>query len=220
MTSTVVFDVNETLSDMRPLARRFEELGAPSHLGRLWFASTLREGFALAAGGETAPFATIAGEVARHLLADVVIDRDLDTAVHFILDGFLSLPLHPDVVDGVTALRAAGLKLVTLSNGGRHVAERLLGDAGVREHFTHVLSVDDAGVWKPAAAAYELAQQVCRASADELVMVAVHPWDLHGAARAGLSTAWINRDGATYPSYLRGPDHVVPTLRELAPLLV
>ena len=40
--------------------------------------------------------------------------------------GFASLPLHPDVVPGVRALRQAGLRLVTLSNGSTQVAESLI----------------------------------------------------------------------------------------------
>ena len=43
----LVFDVNETLSDLSPLHRAFEELGVPGELARTWFASVLREGFAL-----------------------------------------------------------------------------------------------------------------------------------------------------------------------------
>ena len=50
-------------------------------------------------------------------------------------------------------------------------------------------------------------------------MVAVHPWDLHGAARTGMSTAWINRDGESYPDYLDAPTFTVRALPGLAPLL-
>ena len=37
--AVVVFDVNETLSDLSPLAARFVEVGAPASLAALWFAS-------------------------------------------------------------------------------------------------------------------------------------------------------------------------------------
>ncbi len=30
----LIFDVNETLSDMSPMADRFEDVGAPSHVAR------------------------------------------------------------------------------------------------------------------------------------------------------------------------------------------
>jgi 2-haloacid dehalogenase len=47
-------------------------------------------------------------------------------------------------------------------------------------------------------------------------MVAVHPRDIDGAARAGLRTAWIDRAGGPYPGYLTPPDHRVSSLGELA----
>ena len=213
--TTVVFDVNETLSDMTPMGRRFADLGAPESLGALWFAATLREGIALAASGDARPFSQVGREVATAVLRGHPIDRDPDAAATHILDGFLALGLHPDVAEGIRALRAAGLRLVTLSNGGVPVAEKLLGDAGLREQVEHVLSVDDAGVWKPAGAAYRYAARVCGTEPGEMVMVAVHPWDLHGAHRAGLRTAWVNRDGARYPGHLAAPDHTVTALPDL-----
>ena len=48
------------------------------------------------------------------------------------------------------------------------------------------------------------------------MLVAVHPWDIDGAARAGLGTAWITRDGAPYPGYFRSPDVTAASLAELA----
>jgi FMN phosphatase YigB (HAD superfamily) len=59
--------------------------------------------------------------------------------------GFTQLPVHPDVPDGVRALRASGRRLVTLSNGSAQVAEKLLSGAGIRDEFEHLLSVEDAG---------------------------------------------------------------------------
>ena len=55
----LVFDVNETLSDMRPLRHAFEEVGVPGELAATWFASVLREGFALAVHGEAQPFSVL-----------------------------------------------------------------------------------------------------------------------------------------------------------------
>jgi len=49
----LIFDVNETLSDMSPMVDRFEDVGAPSHVARSWFAGLLRDGFALTVVGET-----------------------------------------------------------------------------------------------------------------------------------------------------------------------
>jgi 2-haloacid dehalogenase len=47
------------------------------------------------------------------------------------------------------------------------------------------------------------------------MLVAAHPWDIDGAARAGLSTAWVNRGGRPYPAYFTGPTVAVTALTEL-----
>ena len=61
----VVVDVNETLSDMSPLATRFEDVGLPGHLAATWFAGLLRDGFALTNTGTNPAFAELAEESLR-----------------------------------------------------------------------------------------------------------------------------------------------------------
>lgn len=211
----VVFDVNETLSDMRPLAERFSDVGAPGHLAKTWFASVLRDGFGLTAAGAPEPFSTIAPAVLRGVLLQAGVD-DVEAGVEHVMAGFSELSVHEDVPDGVRALRRAGLTLVTLSNGAASVAEGLLTRAGLREEFAHLLSVDQAGAWKPARAAYEHAVRTCGVAPEQMVLVAVHPWDTDGAARAGLRAAYVDRSGAPYPSHLRAPDVTVTSLPDLA----
>jgi 2-haloacid dehalogenase len=214
--TVVVFDVNETLSDMSPMAERFADVGAERHLAKLWFATLLRDGFALTAAGSSEAFARLGEGVLRQVLADVDLDRGSDDAVAHVMAGFGSLALHPDVVDGVTALRASGLRLVTLSNGSTKVAEALFDAAGVRGEFEALLSVEDAGVWKPARGAYEHAARECGTDLAEMLLVAVHPWDIDGAQRAGMSAAWLNRAGSTYPDYFTDPTHAAASLTDLA----
>jgi 2-haloacid dehalogenase len=136
-----------------------------------------------------------------------------------VLEGFMALDVHPDVVPGVRALGQAGLRLVTMSNGATAVAEQLLTRAGLRDQFELLLSVEVAGVWKPAAGAYHFVADRCGVEPAEMLMVAVHPWDLHGAARAGLQTAWLDRGGRRYPAYATPPTHTVTSLVELAAML-
>lgn len=217
--STIVFDVNETLSDMSPMAERFQEVGAPASLAKLWFATLLRDGFALTAAGDNGSFTEIGTEALRGLFAGMDLEREPDAAVEHVMAGLGALGLHDDVPDGVKALKAAGFRLVTLTNGSTRVAEKLLTAAGIRESFELLLSVEDAQSWKPGRAAYEYAASACGAAPEELLLVAVHPWDLHGAERAGLGTAWINRSGGQYPGYFQSPDYTVPGLDQLAAAL-
>ena len=214
--SVIVFDVNETLSDMSPLSARFVDIGAPAYLARVWFATLLRDGFALAAAGGTAKFSSIGSEILRGVLRDVAVTRSLDEAVRHVMDGFETLSLHPDIADGIRDLKNAGLRLVTFSNGSAQVAASLLTRAGLRGEFEALLTVEDTSAWKPVRSAYHYAADVCGAPPSDLLLVAVHPWDIHGATQAGLRTAWLNRTGETYPSYFAAPDHTITALGELA----
>ncbi|MBB1031263.1 haloacid dehalogenase type II [Dietzia sp. SLG310A2-38A2] len=212
----IVFDVNETLSDMSPMTRRFEDVGAPAHLASSWFAGLLRDGFALTVVSASDSFARLAAESLRISLHGLTLDRGPDEAVQHIMGGFAVLPVHPDVPDGVHALTDLGIRLVTLSNGSAAIAEGLLDRASVRGDFEALFSVEDAGAWKPALRAYAHALARCDVDPMDAMLVAVHPWDIDGAARAGLGTAWINRDGEPYPGYFRSPDITATSLTDLA----
>ncbi|MCH8560775.1 haloacid dehalogenase type II [Nesterenkonia sp. DZ6] len=214
----VLFDVNETLSDMRPLASAFEESGMPAAGAPLWFAEVLRDGFALTTTGENPDFVAIARDNLRRHLAAASGARDHAEDVDRILEVFTHFDLHPDVTPGVTALSRTA-ELVTLSNGSASIAETLLARGGVRELFSQCLSVTDAPLWKPTRDAYAYAAQQTGRPLEELMLVAVHPWDIHGAAAAGLRTAWINRTGAAYPSCFRTPEIEAEHLVALAEIL-
>jgi 2-haloacid dehalogenase len=214
--SVIVFDVNETLSDMAPMARRFADVGAPGLLATAWFASVLRDGFALTAAGGKEPFARLARGTLEAVLAGASLNRPAAEAAGHVLAGFSHLSVHPDVPDGVRLLRNGGRRLVTLSNGSADVAGKLLTTAGIRGEFEHLLSVEDAPAWKPAPAAYAYAARACSVPAGQMLLVAAHPWDIHGARQAGLRTGWITRRPSPYPGYFAAPDLQAPDLSALA----
>lgn len=215
----ILFDVNETLSDMSPLAGRFEDVGLPGRLAQTWFAGLLRDGFALTITGTRPSFRQVGAEHLRVLAHEFGLDRELEDAVDHVMESFMSLEVHPDVPQGIRRLRALGIRLVTLSNGSPVVAERLLAGAGVRELVEAVMSVDEGSAWKPAPAAYLEALERCEVAPERAMLVAIHPWDVHGARAAGLGGAWINRGGGRYPAYLTPPSVTAGSLTRLVDLL-
>lgn len=210
-----MFDVNETLSDTTALARRFDEVGAPGLLADTWFAQVLRDGFALTCTGDTAPFVDIAATLLDAALVPVQLTRPYEDAKTYLLDSFARVPLHPDVAPGVRDLSVAGVRLVALTNGAAATADALFEAAGIDGLFEQVLSVEDAPAWKPGADSYRWAAQQCDVAPPDLMLVAVHPWDIHGASRAGLRTAWVNRDSRAYPSYFDAAELEVSSLADL-----
>jgi len=214
----VVLDVNETLSDLAPMAERFADVGLPREDVRTWFAAVLRDGFGLSMAGAPGTFADIASGVLRSMHLATQAPGDPDAAARHVVEGFLDLPVHADVDPGTRALADLGVRLVTLSNGSASVAERLLERAGLRDRFEQVLSVDDAGAWKPAEVAYRYALGRCGVEPDRAMLVAVHPWDTDGARRAGLHAAHVDREGSGFPPHLLPPTVRVRSLPDLAAL--
>ncbi len=216
--SVLLFDVNETLSDLAPMGRRFEAAGLPAHLAPTWFAGLLRDGFAVTVAGRQASFKEIGADVLRALAADVE-GVDADEAVRDVLAAFTALDLHPDVEPGLRELQARGTRMATLTNGAATIPETLLARAGIEHVMERFLSVDDAGIWKPHAGAYAYGVDAMGAEAADTMLVAGHPWDIDGATRAGLATAYVDRTGHPYPGHFQRADLEVGSLEELAAAL-
>jgi len=212
-----VLDVNETLSDLAPIGDALERHGAPRVLTRAWFNGVLRDGFALSLQRQAPPFLQLAEESVRAVLWDLPAPLDrVDEVVDDVMAVLGSLPVHPDVAPGIRSLAAAGHAVSAFTNGSADSARDLLERAGVAQQVPQVLSVDEGSVWKPHPEAYAGAATRLGAAPTDLTMVAVHPWDLDGAGRAGFRTAWLDRHHQPWPTSFSRPDIRVRDLTELA----
>lgn len=205
MVQLVVFDVNETLFSLRPVADRLAAIGLDDQLP-LWFARILRDGFAATAAGCNVAFV----DLARHHLAVLleqhgieVRDALLDRAVQ----GFDEVTAHHDVEPGLRALGDAGITAVTLTVGSADITRRFLDREGLTELVAGVYDAQAAGRWKPAADAYRHVLTEHGTAAEQAALVAVHPWDVMGAQQAGMVGAWLDRSGDRYP-----PAYATPTV--------
>lgn len=211
----VLLDVNETLLDLAGLQPAFDRLGIPD--GRaLWFARTLRNGFALAAAGDYRSFA----DVARASLVSLDPIRLKPKDADLLLDFFASLPLHPDVEPGLRALADAGIPALTLTLGSAQTVAEIFDAHGLSDLVTGHLSVDEIGRWKPAPAPYLAGCLALGLAPADVTMIAAHSWDLHGARRAGLRTAWVSRlehirPDIFAPADIDGPDLITVVKRLL-----
>ena len=202
----VLLDVNETLLDLSGLQPAFADLGLPDAVP-LWFARTLRNGFALAASGDCRTFADVARDTLVSLDPDRLAPRDGDA----ILAAFAELAPHPDVETGLRMLSDAGIPVMTLTVGDAEVVAQIFDRHGLGDLVAGHLSAADFGRWKPAPAPYLAGCLALGMMPKEVTMVAAHSWDLHGAHRAGLRTAWITRlekrrSGIFAAADIEGPD--------------
>jgi 2-haloacid dehalogenase len=184
----VLFDVNGTLLDPRAIT------GSEDGLGVLDL--TVMQSMVDTMTGQTRPFPDYMRAALEIAGADV--DRGLQAAA--------ALPPYPDARGALEALRAAGHTLVALTNSAADAARAALEAAGLLEHLEAVIGADAVGAYKPDPRVYEHALAELDAVAGDTWMVAGHWWDIHGAKRAGLRTAWIARDEGELLSTTPEPD--------------
>ncbi len=108
-------------------------------------------------------------------------------------------------------------QLLALTMGAAEATRGLLERAGVADLFEGLLSCDSISVTKPNRAAYELALE---RFAGETWMVAAHAWDIAGAARAGLRTAFITSVEGSYLEVYPKPDLRAKSLLEAARAMI
>jgi 2-haloacid dehalogenase len=134
------------------------------------------------------------------------------------LERLPQMPAYPDVPDALQALRDGGCRLAVLTQSSADAAEQVLQNAGIREHFEHVLSAPAGGTFKPEDLAYHAAQE--RLGATEAWFVAGHWWDVAGAAYAGLKTAWVSRTDIAYPAAMPAPDVSGPDVQSISNVIL
>jgi 2-haloacid dehalogenase len=206
----VAFDIIETCFDLTPLGQRLQDIGLPDSILSLWFNRSLRDLFALAATDTYRPFRDILDANLGALSS--IHGRTLgDEDRQHVLSGFAVLPPHPDTAAAFRRLHECGVRIVALSNGAAAATEKLLEHAGIRPLVEHVVSIDMIGLPKPCKEVYLRAADLCGEKPERLALVAAHPWDLHGAARAGFITAYVARQ-ERFPDIFKAPDVEADTL--------
>ena len=206
----IVLDVNETLFSLDALDPVFEQLGLGGQRD-LWFARTLRSGFALTCSGEYRTFPEVARHALRSLAPETIGASDQDA----LMTAFASLDPHPDVEPALHALRNAEVPVATLSVGNASNVERLFDRAGLADLVDTHLSCESVQRWKPAREPYLHACEVLDVHPSVAWMVAAHSWDIGGAAAVGMRTAWISRLEGEFDSSFGSPDVGCADLEEV-----
>lgn len=215
MRRILVFDVNETLLDLRPLEPDFRRaLGDPAAL-REWFGLLLLYSQAATLAGLYADFGALAGatlEMTASSRGLALASEDKEA----ILSAMLSLPPHPEVPAALQMLRDAGFRLMALTNSSQSMVEQQLAHAGLARFFERVYSVDRVRRYKPAPEPYRMVAEDLGAAPERLRMVAAHPWDILGAMQAGCAAAFVARPGKVLFPLVRPPDVAGEDLKSVA----
>ncbi len=211
----LVFDLNETLLDLRGLDPEFERLFGDARVRGEWFRQTLQSAMTLTITGDYRDFTEV-GAAALHMVGRKHGVAVADAEVQAVAGALRSLPSHPDAEEALATLRERGHRLAVLTNSPARALQEQLANSGLERFFEASLSVEELGVLKPAPSVYRGAAARLGASSGDMWMIAAHGWDLVGAMNAGCRTAFVARPGQVPEALFPEPDIQCPDLRELA----
>jgi 2-haloacid dehalogenase len=190
----IVFDVNETLLDLRTMEPTFERVFGDKKDMRLWFANLIMYSAALTVAGCYVPFTDIGAAVMK-MLADTRGIKLGDADKQELKEKFSTMPPYPEVPGALRKMRQAGFKLFTLTDNLLEVQTRQLEHGGIVDLFERRFSADGIKHHKPSRQAYAYVEKELGVSPSRLCLIACHTWDTLGAVAAGWEAALIKRVG-------------------------
>lgn len=219
MARVLLFDVNETLLDLRVLDPFFERAFGDASVRRHWFGLVLRNAMALTITGNYQDFVAV-GAASLEMVArqnGVTLSDAERTSVR---EAMGNLPPHADVRVNLERLHDAGFRMAALTNSPLDAANRQLENAGIAPLFDEIMSVEATRKFKPAREAYEHAATTLGVTTADLRMVAAHDWDIAGAMRAGCAGAYLLRPGMVLNPLYPAPDIAEADFHELAERII
>ena len=225
--STLMFDFYGTVVDMQTglteaIAPYLQAKGSTHDPGRVvtWWRRTHFEASMIDAllDRDHTPYRQIGRQAVDYTLERAGIPHTADE-VAALVGAIERLRPFSDVVEALTRLKYHGYALVILSNGDPEMLERGVPFSGTAHLFDRVISVAEAGAFKPHVATYRTACSLLGVQAEQVLFVANHAFDCVGANAFGMRTAFVDRRRRPFGNPKYPPDLIVRDFEELARIL-
>ena len=191
---------------------------AAPRLAALWRDKQLQYTWLRAVQGRHADFWQVTGDALDFALESLgLADPGLRERL---MQLYLTLDAYPDVPEVLRQLRDAGLATAILSNGSPAMLAAAIAHAGLGDLLDHVLSVEEAGVYKPHSRVYQLAVDRLAVPPQEIAFISSNGWDAWAGSAFGMRAIWCNRQSQTRERLPGAPDREIHFLSELPPLVI
>jgi 2-haloacid dehalogenase len=221
----LAFDQYGTIVDMQkglteaatPFLKKKGWDGSPNSFVTWWRRTHFENSMidALLDRGHT-PYRQIGHRAVSHVMDRCGISYSQEE-VRWLVAEIEKLKPFPDVVAALEKLRRAGYKLAILSNGDPDMLQAAGPHIGFP--FDHVISVQEAGYFKPHWKTYATAEARIGLDRSSILFVANHAFDCIGAKAYGMRTAFIDRRKRPFGETPHQPDLIVSDFAELAATL-
>ncbi len=222
MTASVcVFDAYGTLFDVSAAARRAASREGGGRLAGIWESvaadwrlKQLQYTWIRAVAGAHTDFWQVTCDSLDWSLeaAGLAEDRALRNQL---LALYRELDAFPEVKSMLRALRENGIDTAILSNGSPSMLDDAVRAAGIADLLVDVISVEEAGVFKPHDSVYALAPKRFNCAPHEVMFVSSNGWDAAAASGFGFSSVWVNRSSEPAERLPWAAQRRLPDLRDI-----
>ena len=216
----VVFDLYGTLYDVHSVVQQCDACypGQGMPISVMWRQKQLEYTWLRSLMGRYVSFEQATHDALVYTCKHLKLDLDSATCAA-LCDAYLNLSPYPEVPAALQRLKDMGLPRAILSNGSLFSIGRVVTGSGLQDHFSHLLSVESVGVFKPDPRVYTLACQTLGLPPQQILFVSSNAWDAAGARHFGFNVCWVNRRGNTFDELGATPQAVVTSVDKVPALI-
>lgn len=220
MIKVLAFDVYGTLINTQGVVDDlYEYLGDQAHaFARTWRDKQLEYSFRRGLMNCYEPFSVCIAQSFDYCCSvyNLKVTPEQQTAI---LELYLKLPVFVDVKPTLSELIASEYKIYAFSNGSPDAVNTILENAGIREYFIDIVSVNDVNTFKPNPEVYKHFMTKT-SSRDNAYLISSNPFDVIGAVHAGMQAVWVKRsDEQIFDPWGKSPDYTIHSLTDLVVVL-
>ena len=209
MAITLAFDVYGTLIDTHGVITALEKHvgNKAAEFSRTWREKQLEYSFRRGLMQNYQNFAVCTSHALDYTSAFFKLPLSVENREE-LMGAYKVLPAFDDVATGLAQAKNAGYRMFAFSNGNAEAVESLLVNAGIRDNFLGVVSVDEMKSYKPNPGVYSHFLRRADAVGSNAWLISSNPFDVIGAISAGMRAAWVKRS----PEAIFDPWGIEPTL--------
>ncbi|RDE18834.1 haloacid dehalogenase type II [Motiliproteus coralliicola] len=194
MPFTLAFDVYGTLIDTHGVVAQLQALIGDRAQGfsSRWREKQLEYAFRRGLMQNYASFAVCTSQALDYTCHEQGVALSAEQKQQ-LLQIYKTLPAFDDVKQSLNELQAMGCRLFAFSNGTAEAVDQLLQNAGIRQFFIDIISVDELKSFKPNPAVYSHFLRQSDAKASSAWLISSNPFDVIGSISAGMRSAWVQR---------------------------
>jgi len=188
--------------------------GKGEEFARAWRSKQFEYGFLRSITGDQKDFLEVTGDALGYTAEQMHLALTRETRSQ-LLHAYLALKPWPDSEASLKKLKAAGVRIITISNFRQAMLRSNAERAGIADLFDELLSTEVNHSYKPEPRAYQLGIEHLGLKKEEILFCAFGGWDAYGAKKFGYSTVWVNRFHLPLEKLGTTPDRISPDMQGL-----